>query len=112
MTKPGQLRALWAAAAIGAMHLGPLCGSMPPPAMSQIRFDIVSVVNVVGGAYIAWADVLVDSEEELQSWEMTLSWDSASLVSTQADAHAELDDDGKLPVAASPGSGTAAISVA
>jgi len=92
-------------AALAPLHLGPQCGDPPPVEIgSQVRFDTVSVDDLGGGAYAAWMDVVVESQEDFQSWEMTLSWDSGALVLTQADPHPDFDDDEHLALGASSGS--------
>ena len=102
MSRTPSLRSLlWALAGLAALHLGPQCGEMPPAEpMADLRFDTVSVANLGGGGYIAWMDVLVDTPEEFQAWEMTLTWDADTLDLNDATAHTEFDDDGRLAVEA------------
>jgi hypothetical protein len=89
-------------AALATLHLGPQCGDpVPIETANQVRFDTVSVDDLGGGAWAAWMDVVVESQEDFQSWEMTLSWDSGTLVLTQADPHPDFDDDGHLALEAS-----------
>jgi hypothetical protein len=95
---------LWLLAAVAALHLGPQCGDPPPlDTPCRVRFDTVSVDELGGGAYAVSVDVLVESQEEFQSWEMSLSWDSDALILTQTDAHADFDDDGGLALSPSAG---------
>jgi hypothetical protein len=93
-------------ASLALTQLAPNCDlAAPPEAASTIRFDMVSVLKVSETRYVAWVDVLVDTEETFQAYEMTLSWDPDSLMTPSVTAYGDFDDDGRFSLAPTVGSG-------
>jgi hypothetical protein len=99
-------------AAASIVLLAPQCGDPPPPPPTPctIRFETPTIVPITPSYYVGWADVLIETEEEIQAYDMTISWDSPALNVTQLSPHAEFDDDSKFSMAVNFNQGTGTTS--
>ena len=115
MTTRGRLQPLLLSiAAVCAVQIGAPCGPGPQPsAPCTLRFDEPVIIPLGGGLYEVHADVLVDTGEEVQAYDLTISWDPTALDLTNLSPHPEFDDDSQfaLPVTtlAGPGSTTPVV---
>ena len=87
--------------ALSAMQLGAPCGTPPPPSTpNMIRIETTEIVPITENYYVGFADVVIQTDEEFQAFDLTISWDPATLLFTNVSPHADFDDDSKfaLPV--------------
>ena len=73
-----------------------------------VRIDQPTIIPIGGSLYEVHADVLVDTAEEFQAYDLTISWDPTALSLSSLSPHAEFDDDSQfaLPVTTLAGLGS------